>query len=145
MVPQLSVQVIFPVWPSPTISPLITLLPLGSGRILIEEVLSNYSTTNHNYNNNYDNDNNNENITRDGASTALFAAYTVDTEEEEQVHLGEIVSIKCFALIFDVFLYTFLVLIFPGKKCYIANICAICMSVNVIILVWENEIEYERE
>ena len=45
MVPQLSVQVIFPVWPSPTISPLITLLPLGKGRILIEEVLSNYSTT----------------------------------------------------------------------------------------------------
>ena len=45
MVPQLSVQVIFPVWPRPTISPLIKLLPLGSGRILIEEVLSNYSTT----------------------------------------------------------------------------------------------------
>ena len=39
----------------------------------------------------------------------------------------------------------FLVLIFPGKKCYSANICVFCMSVNVIMLVWENEIEYERE
>ena len=39
----------------------------------------------------------------------------------------------------------FLVLIFPGKKWYSANICVFCMSVNVIMLVWENEIEYERE
>ena len=43
------------------------------------------------------------------------------------------------------FLKLFLVLIFPGKKCYSANICVFCMSVNVIMLVWENEIEYERE
>ena len=38
----------------------------------------------------------------------------------------------------------FWVLIFPGKKCDSANIF-FCMSVNAIMLVCENEIEYERE
>ena len=55
----------------------------------------------------YDNDNNNENIIRDGGSTVLFAANTVDTEEEEQIHLNEIVSIKCLALILGTFIHFF--------------------------------------
>ena len=56
-----------------------------------------------------------KNTIRYGGSTALFAAHTVDTVEEEQVHLGEIVSVKCFALILGV-LYTFLVLILMRQK-----------------------------
>ena len=59
----------------------------------------------------------------------LFAANTVDTEEEEQIHLNEIVSIKCFALIFDVFFVHFFGANLPGgKSCLGANTYTFCLS-----------------
>ena len=85
--------------------------------------------TNHYYNNNYDNYNNNENIIRERGGTALFAAYTVDTEEEEQLDLGEIVRIKCFALIFGVFIHFF------GANSHVAKVALVLICTLFACLI----------
>ena len=143
--PRLSVQVIFPVWPRSDHFSLDQAAVAWFGRELDRggplQLLHN-QPTNHYYNDN-DNNNNNENIIRYGDSTALFAAHTVDTVEEEQVHLGEIVSVKCFALILGVFIHFF------GANSHVAKvalvlICTLFAYLNDDVRQWHKSLARNR-